>query len=49
MNLCVTEPFGEYAKGDIITDAEAIAAILASEQARFVVKIPAPDNSSAKA
>ncbi|WP_353192112.1 hypothetical protein [Pandoraea pnomenusa] len=46
MNLVVLHAFGDYQKGDRITDAEKVAAILDSEQAAYVVKVAAPDESS---
>ena len=39
--LIVREPFQNYAKGDEITDAQTVAAILASELASHVIKLPA--------
>ncbi len=39
--LVVVRPFGTHAKGDAISDAAAIAAILAGEQARNVVRVQA--------
>lgn len=36
--LVVHEPFGGYAKGEVIRDAEKIAEILAGENAHHVVK-----------
>jgi len=51
MPLTVTSPFDGHAVGDTITDADAVAAILASEAARFVVRTgddtpdPAPDKA----
>ncbi|MCW3477656.1 hypothetical protein [Limobrevibacterium gyesilva] len=38
-HLVVVRPFGAYAKGDIVTDAAAVAAILGSENARDVVRV----------
>ncbi len=42
--LVVVRAFGSHAKGDVITDAAAIAIILASEQVQNVVRVltPAP-------
>jgi hypothetical protein len=37
--LMVVRAFGAYAKGDVVSDAEAIAAILAGENAAHVVRI----------
>lgn len=45
MNLVVLHAFGEYQKGDRITDADKVAAILDSEQAAYVVKVAARDES----
>ncbi len=46
MNLTVIEKFAAHEVGDVITDAEKVAALLKSEFARFVVKVaptsPAP-------
>jgi hypothetical protein len=45
MPLRVTQPFGSHAAGDLITDAAEIDAVLASDQAAFVVAVadePAP-------
>lgn len=42
MALTVTQPFADHAVGDVITHDKDIADILASEQAAFVVQIPAP-------
>ncbi|WP_175582356.1 hypothetical protein [Cupriavidus metallidurans] len=41
MKLRVTVPFGAYQIGDEITDADAIKAILGSEQAAYVVQVKA--------
>jgi hypothetical protein len=43
MKLIVTNAFADYAKGDEITDAKAIAAILASDNAGNVVKVAVPE------
>ncbi|MBW9334590.1 hypothetical protein FEE59_13830 [Herbaspirillum sp. RU 5E] len=40
MKLVATQAFGGYAQGAEITDKTAIDAILASEQAAFVVRVP---------
>lgn len=40
MELVVKESFSEYHKGDIITDPEKIAALLASEWSDHVIKKP---------
>lgn len=40
-HLIVTSPFAGYAKGDRITDADEVEAILASENAGNVVRVPA--------
>ncbi|GAB3249184.1 hypothetical protein [Chitinimonas naiadis] len=47
--LVVVNAFGEYAKGDTITDQQAIDAILAGEQADSVVKVAAPEPKPKKA
>lgn len=39
MKLIATQPFGDYAQGAEITDANEISTILAGEQAAFVVKV----------
>jgi hypothetical protein len=41
--LIVTEQFGEYRRGDQITNAKEIAAVLASENAASVNKVQIPD------
>lgn len=41
--LIVTEPFGDYLRGDQITNAKEIAAVLASENAGSVNKVQVPD------
>lgn len=38
MNLIVKEPFGTYAKGERITDPDAVEFILASDNAQNVLK-----------
>ena len=40
-NLVVVRAFSTYAKGDLITDQEAIAAVLSGENADNVVRIMA--------
>ncbi|MFS2114314.1 hypothetical protein [Herbaspirillum frisingense] len=40
MKYVATQAFGQYAQGAEITDNQAIDAILASEQAVFVVRVP---------
>ncbi len=45
--LIVTEPFVPYGKGDQITDAKAIKAVLDSESQGSVVKINLPDPAPA--
>jgi hypothetical protein len=39
MSLVVTREFGNYTRGAVITDAAAIATILAGSQAAHVVKV----------
>jgi hypothetical protein len=46
--LTVVEPFGDYAKGAVITDADAIKAVFAADQGSFVVRTPAPPEPPAK-
>lgn len=41
MDLIVTNAFGEYKPGDRITDADEVAAILASDNSGNVVKTAA--------
>jgi hypothetical protein len=41
--LIVTEPFGQYLRGDQITNAKEMAAVLASESAASVNKVQIPD------
>lgn len=41
--LIVIEPFGEYLRGQQITNAKEIAAVLASENAASVNKVQMPD------
>lgn len=43
MHLTVVQPFGEYAKGEKITDPKKIKAVLESENAGHVVKTAARD------
>lgn len=38
-HLVVIHPFGEYARGDKITDADAIAAVLVGESSRSVTRV----------
>lgn len=40
-DLIVIQPFGDHPKGEKITDAESVKAILAGPQAHHVVKIAA--------
>lgn len=47
ITLVVVRPFGAHAKGDVVTDAAAIAQILAGEQAHCVVRVTAPANQGA--
>ena len=39
LKLIVTEPFGDYQKGDEITDAKTVTAIVDGENAGHVVKV----------
>lgn len=41
-HLTVTEPFGAYARGDRIEDADEVDRVLASEHERLVLKTHAP-------
>lgn len=43
LKLIVTEPFGEYAKGQEITDPAAMQAVLASERADSVLQVQVAD------
>lgn len=45
--LTVTEPFGQYQRGDQITDAKTVRAILASENANSVNRVQLPDDTPA--
>lgn len=38
-HLMVVRSFGAYSKGDVVSDADAIGAILAGENAAHVVRI----------
>jgi SWI/SNF-related matrix-associated actin-dependent regulator 1 of chromatin subfamily A len=40
--LVVVQPFGAYARGDAITDAAAVATVLAGSNRRSVVRLRAP-------
>lgn len=42
MQLRVIEPFGAYKQGDLISDTKTVAAVLASEQSQYVVKVADP-------
>jgi hypothetical protein len=39
VQLVVVRAFGPYARGDVIADKEAIAAVLAGEHAHDVVRV----------
>jgi hypothetical protein len=41
--LIVTEPFGQYQRGDQITDPKVIRAVLASENSASVNRTQLPD------
>ena len=47
MALTVTQPFADHTVGEVITDSNLIAAILASDNSSFVVRTadPAPDDT----
>ena len=42
MHLIVKQPFGGYAKGDVITDARTVATVLAGENADHVLRMTPP-------
>jgi len=42
LHLVVVRAFGPYAKGDVVADAAAVAAVLAGEHAGCVVRVAAP-------
>jgi hypothetical protein len=47
MALRVTQPFGDHAVGDEITDASVVDEIMTSEQAAFVVRVEdAPETNA---
>ncbi len=41
-HLIVVRPFGPYRVGDVVSDAEAVSAVLASEHSEHVVRIDPP-------
>lgn len=41
VKLVVVKPFGGFKRGDMITDEAKISAVLASDQARSVVRVMA--------
>jgi hypothetical protein len=43
LQLVVTEPFGPYDRGAIITDPKTVEDVLASEHAAHVVKTQQPE------
>jgi len=45
VQLVVVRPFGTYGKGDVIADAATVAAVLATENARNVVRVAAPQRT----
>ena len=47
MHLVVVRPFGDLARGDIVTDTVRITEILNSEHARSVVRVVVPANKGA--
>ena len=47
IHLVVVSVFAAYAKGDVITDPTIIAAILASENHRNVVRVTVPAQQGA--
>lgn len=44
MHLVVARQFGNFVRGDIVTDTARIAQILNGEHARFVVRVVASVN-----
>lgn len=48
IKLIVNEPFAEYSKGDEITDAATVRAILKGENAAHVVAVQAPEATAPK-
>lgn len=46
--LTVIEPFGQYARGDQITDAKTVRAILTSENAASVNRVQLADDAPAE-
>ncbi len=42
----VVHPFGSYVKGEIISDARSIAAIVEQQQSKFVVAAQLPSTSA---
>jgi hypothetical protein len=47
MHLVVVKPFGDHARGDIVTDATRINEILNNEHARSVVRVVVSSNKGA--
>jgi hypothetical protein len=47
MHLVVVKPFGDHARGDIVTDAVRVNQILNSEHARSVVRVVMAANKGA--
>jgi len=47
-HLVVTNSFGDFQRGDSITDADRVAEILASHNAGNVVAVTAPDEPLAE-
>ncbi len=45
MHLVVARPFGDLARGDIITDVVRVTEILKSEHARSVVRVVVPSKN----
>lgn len=48
MKLIVTQAFGRYQRGDEITDPAEIKAILAGEQAVYVIKVAVSGTQAAE-
>jgi hypothetical protein len=47
MHLVVARPFGDFARGDIVTDPVRIEKILNSEHARSIVRVAQPATKGA--
>ncbi len=49
IQLVVVQPFGAHLRGDRVTDADQVAAILAGDLARHVVAVAVAESLTAKA